>query len=194
MTSIRPGTSGTGAPTSSSRSRTRRSRSTPHSARTRPPGSARCTSIPSTVPRTESARPRRPGATGTPTGARFSPASTPTRTTCSTSTRTSSQQAEERGSVPRYMVVRKFDVAEDEMPEVGRRSNKVIDEGYPQIVWEHSHVVVDEDGTVWTYCVYEAPTEEMVRDHSNDLGRHTLEAVREIAGDVTPADFPPVPA
>jgi len=92
------------------------------------------------------------------------------------------------------MVVRKFDVAEDAMPEVGRRSNEVIEDGYPQIVWEHSHVVVDEDGTVWTYCVYEAPTEEMVRDHSKDLGRHTLEAVREIAGDVTPADFPPVPA
>jgi hypothetical protein len=96
--------------------------------------------------------------------------------------------------VPRYMVVRKFDVAEDEMPEVGRRSRETIEEGYPQIVWEHSHVVVDEDGTVWTYCVYEAPTEEMVRDHSKDLGRHTLADVKEIAGDVTPADFPPVTA
>jgi Protein of unknown function (DUF4242) len=92
------------------------------------------------------------------------------------------------------MVVRKFDVAEDEMPEVGRRSRETIEEGYPQIVWEHSHVVVDEDGTVWTYCVYEAPTEEMVRDHSKDLGRHTLADVKEIAGDVTPADFPPVTA
>jgi hypothetical protein len=96
--------------------------------------------------------------------------------------------------VPRYMVVRKFDVAEDEMPEVGRRSRETIEEGYPQIIWEHSHVVVDEDGTVWTYCVYEAPTEEMVRDHSKDLGRHTLAEVKEIAGDVTPADFPPVTA
>jgi len=96
--------------------------------------------------------------------------------------------------VPRYMVVRKFDVAEDEMPEVGRRSRATIEEGYPEIVWEHSHVVVDDDGTVWTYCVYEAPTEEMVRDHSKDLGRHTVETVREIAGDVTPADFPPVTA
>jgi hypothetical protein len=93
--------------------------------------------------------------------------------------------------VPRYLVVRKFDVAEDEMPEVGRRSRMTIEEGYPEIVWEHSHVVVDEDGTVWTYCVYEAPTEEMVRQHSADLGRHTLDKVLEIAGDVTPADFPP---
>ena len=96
--------------------------------------------------------------------------------------------------MPRYLVVRKFDVTEDEMPEVGRRSRRTIEEGYPEIVWEHSHVVVDDDGTVWTYCVYEAPTEEMVMDHSQDLGRHTVEAVREIAGDVTPADFPPVTA
>jgi hypothetical protein len=96
--------------------------------------------------------------------------------------------------LPRYLVVRKFDVTEDEMPEVGRRSRVTIEDGYPEIVWEHSHVVVGDDGTVWTYCVYEAPTEEMVRDHSNDLGRHTLEAVHEIAGDVTPADFPPVTA
>ena len=92
------------------------------------------------------------------------------------------------------MVVRRFDVVEKEMPEVGTRSRKLIDENYPTIVWEHSHVVVDDDGTVWTYCVYEAPTEDMVRDHSRDLGKHTLEAVREIAGDVTPADFPPVAA
>ena len=96
--------------------------------------------------------------------------------------------------MPRYLVVRKFDVAEDEMPEVGRRSRALIEDEFVQIVWEHSHVIVDEDGTVWTYCVYEAPTEEMVRDHSNDLGKHTLEAVKEIAGDVTPADFPPVTA
>jgi hypothetical protein len=96
--------------------------------------------------------------------------------------------------VPRYLVVRKFDVSEDEMPEVGRRSRATIEASYPQIVWEHSHVVVDEDGTVWTYCVYEAATEQQVWDHSKDLGRHTVEAVKEIAGDVTPADFPPVPA
>jgi hypothetical protein len=92
--------------------------------------------------------------------------------------------------VPRYLVVRKFDVSEDEMPEVGRRSRATIEESYPQIVWEHSHVVVDKEGTVFTYCVYEAPTEEMVRDHSGDLGQHTIDGIHEIAGDVTPHDFP----
>ena len=37
-----------------------------------------------------------------------------------------------------------------------------------------------------------APTEEMVREHSTRLGRHKIAELHEIAGDVTPADFPPV--
>ena len=90
----------------------------------------------------------------------------------------------------RYMIVRKFDVSESEMPEVGRRSRRTIEESYPEIIWEHSHVVVDGDGTVFTYCVYDAPDEEMLRAHASDLGNHTIEAIQEIAGDVTPADFP----
>jgi ligand-binding SRPBCC domain-containing protein len=76
------------------------------------------------------------------------------------------------------------------MPEVGSRSRKVIEASYPKIVWEHSHVVVDEDGTVLTYCVYDAPDKEMVRDHAGDLGQHTIDDIHEIAGDVTPHDFP----
>ena len=92
--------------------------------------------------------------------------------------------------MPRYLIIRRFDVGEDEMTEVGTRSRKVIEEKYPQIVWEHSHVVVGDDGSVMTYCVYEAPTEEMVRNHAGDLGSHTIDQIAEIAGDVTPADFP----
>ncbi len=92
--------------------------------------------------------------------------------------------------MPRYLVIRRFDVSEDQMPEVGSRSRKVIEDSYPKIVWEHSHVVVDEDGTVLTYCVYDAPDKEMVRDHAGDLGQHTIDDIHEIAGDVTPHDFP----
>ena len=92
--------------------------------------------------------------------------------------------------MPRYLVVRTFDVGEEDMPEVGRRSNTVIEEKYPQIVWEHSHVVVDDNGHVITYCVYDAPDEETVRNHAEDLGRHRVDALHEIAGDVTPANFP----
>jgi hypothetical protein len=92
--------------------------------------------------------------------------------------------------MPRYLVVRRFDVGEEELPEVGRRSRTVIDEKFPQIVWEHSHVIVDEDGNVMTYCVYDAPDEDAVHGHARELGAHKIEVLYEIAGDVTPADFP----
>jgi hypothetical protein len=39
--------------------------------------------------------------------------------------------------------------------------------------------------------VYEAPSEEIVRLHGEKLGRHQVDGLYEIAGDVTPADFPP---
>ena len=96
--------------------------------------------------------------------------------------------------MPRYLIVRSFEVTEDQMPPVGRRSRELTDEDFPEITWEHSHVVVDDEGLVHTYCIYEAPSAEIVRAHGAKLGRHTIDALHEIAGDVTPADFPPVPA
>lgn len=92
--------------------------------------------------------------------------------------------------MPRYLIVRRFDVGEEEMPEVGRRSRQLVEGNYTAITWEHSHVVVENDGMVSTYCVYDAPNEEIVREHAVELGKHRLESVQEIAGDVTPADFP----
>jgi hypothetical protein len=93
--------------------------------------------------------------------------------------------------MPRYLIVRHFDVDEAQMPPIARRSRELVDGEFPEITWEHSHVVVDDEGFVQTYCVYEAPNEEMVRQHSTRLGRHKIAGLHEIAGDVSPADFPP---
>jgi hypothetical protein len=90
----------------------------------------------------------------------------------------------------KYLVERRFHVGEDKMPEVGRRSRQIAIEQFPEITWEHSHVVVDDVGTVKTYCVYDAPSEDIVRRHAVELGLHDVEGVYEIAGDVTPEDFP----
>jgi Nickel responsive protein SCO4226-like len=92
--------------------------------------------------------------------------------------------------MPRYLIVRSFEVLEEEMPQVGRRSRQIVESEFPEITWEHSHVIVDGDGAVHTYCVYTAPDEDTVMAHSVALGCHTVEALHEIAGDVTPADFP----
>ena len=95
-------------------------------------------------------------------------------------------------AMPRYMIVRSFEVGEEQMPPISRRSRELTEVEFPEITWEHSHVVVDDEGLVHTYCVYEAPNEDIVRAHASKLGRHTIDALHEIAGDVTPADFPPV--
>jgi hypothetical protein len=92
--------------------------------------------------------------------------------------------------MPRYLIVRKFDVTQDAMPQVGRKSRVTIEQDFPEITWEHSHVVVDDDGVVRTYCVYAAPDEQAILDHSAKLGQHEIESLKVIAGDVSPADFP----
>jgi hypothetical protein len=43
---------------------------------------------------------------------------------------------------------------------------------------------------VRTYCIYEAPSIEIVEGHAEALGMHTVDGIYEIAGDVTPDDFP----
>jgi hypothetical protein len=88
------------------------------------------------------------------------------------------------------MVVRAFDCGEGEMPSIGRKSRELIENKFADVKWEHSHVVVDDTGNVRTFCVYEAPDEETVRAHASQLGMHNILSLDEIAGDVTPADFP----
>ena len=51
-------------------------------------------------------------------------------------------------------------------------------------------MVVGSDGTPKSFCVYAAPNEEMVLEHSRRLGDHVIETIYEIAGDVSPDDFP----
>jgi hypothetical protein len=95
-----------------------------------------------------------------------------------------------RRIMPRYLIERTFFVDEQQMPEIGRKSNAVAAEHFPEIVWEHSHVIVDESGGVRTFCIYAAPDKQTVIDHAAELGSHNVDHIHEIAGDVTPADFP----
>ena len=93
--------------------------------------------------------------------------------------------------MPRFLIVRRFEVGADDMAPIGWRSRQLIEGDFPTITWEHSHVIVGDDGLVSTYCIYEAPDADTVREHSRNLGRHTIAELHEIAGDVTPANFPP---
>ena len=65
---------------------------------------------------------------------------------------------------------------------------QVAEEDFPDVNWDHSHVVSDESG-IKSFCVYEAPNEELLREHGDMVREHTILRIYEIAGDVTPADF-----
>ena len=90
----------------------------------------------------------------------------------------------------RYLIERVYGEAEEQaMQEIGLRMKEVAKESFPDIAWEHSHVVSDESG-IKSYCVYEAPNEERLSEHAAQVGGHTITHIFMIAGDVTPADFP----
>jgi hypothetical protein len=92
--------------------------------------------------------------------------------------------------MPMYVIQRKFDVGEAGRPAISSRSRRVIQDRVPEVTWLHSHVTVDDDGKVRTFCIYDAPDEDAIRRHSEVLGYHIVEGIFEIAGDVTPEDFP----
>jgi hypothetical protein len=91
----------------------------------------------------------------------------------------------------RYLIQRNFgERGDDEMSEIGRDSKHIIAEHTPEIVWEISHVVADDDGNITTFCIYQAPDEDAILKHASLLGRHSIDNLYEIGGQVSPADFP----
>jgi hypothetical protein len=93
--------------------------------------------------------------------------------------------------VPRYLIERTFTVSIEDLPPVARESKR-RGRDYPGLLWEHSHVVVQDDGRVRTYCVYTSPDEATLREHAIAFGHHTVDVVHEIAGDASPDDYPDV--
>ena len=76
--------------------------------------------------------------------------------------------------MPRYLVERIYTIDMDTLPTLATRSKALGHYQFPEIVWEHSHVVVDSDGTPRSFCIYGAPNEEMVVEHAKRLGEHTV--------------------
>ena len=91
--------------------------------------------------------------------------------------------------MPRYVIERFFDhISDEDMLAATVRSDRIAADRFPEITWEHSHVVVDDDGAIKTFCIYEASNEEMVREHADAFGAHSIMNVYELLDDVTPAD------
>ena len=92
--------------------------------------------------------------------------------------------------MPRYVIERFFDrITDDDMLAASVRSDRIAAERFPEIDWEHSHVVVDDDGAIKTFCVYEAPDEAMIREHADAFGAHSITNIYELVDDVTPEEI-----
>lgn len=91
--------------------------------------------------------------------------------------------------MPRYVVERNFGaISDDDMLAAAALSDQMITERFPEIDWEHSHIVATDEGEIVTYCVYGAPTERMIHEHAEAFGSHTITNIFEIVDDVTPAE------
>ena len=91
----------------------------------------------------------------------------------------------------RFIIERTWDdMDEQAMDEAATRSKRIAEQRYPEIRWEHSHVVMDSEGAVKSFCVYTAPEQAVIHRHAEELGQHYVDRVYEIAGDISPSDFP----
>jgi U3 small nucleolar ribonucleoprotein component len=72
--------------------------------------------------------------------------------------------------MPRYLIQRTLgNITEDELDAAAEASSRVREEQFPDIEWEHSHVVRTGDGLT-SYCIYAAPTAQRLREHAAASG------------------------
>lgn len=89
--------------------------------------------------------------------------------------------------MPRYLTELDLGlITEDEIADAAARADEKKGDDFPDVVWEHSHVC-EMDGTVKSFCVYEAPDTDRLRELAAQMG-HEMSRVFEIAGDITPED------
>jgi hypothetical protein len=78
------------------------------------------------------------------------------------------------------------DVSREELDRIAAYSTEIRLERWPQITWEHTHVVRAEDG-LRAFCLYESPDAESVKAHAAALGL-PVERFYEVETDLEPAD------
>ena len=71
--------------------------------------------------------------------------------------------------MPQYLIEREIpgagNMSGEQLRDASRHSNSVLAELGPEIQWVHSYVAGDK-----IYCVYNAPTEDLIRSHAEKSG------------------------
>lgn len=87
--------------------------------------------------------------------------------------------------MPRYLLERTIgDVSREELDRIAAHSTEIRLARFPQIEWEHTHVVRTDD-SLKAFCVYESPDPESVLAHAEALGL-PVERFFEVETDLAP--------
>ena len=86
--------------------------------------------------------------------------------------------------MPKYVIERELPGAGSLPPEtiqaIAQKSCGVLRNLGPEIQWDHSYVTADK-----IYCIYNAPNEEMVREHAK-LGGFPANSVARVTSIIDP--------
>lgn len=86
--------------------------------------------------------------------------------------------------MPKYVIEREIPgagkLSAEELKGISQTSCGVLNNMGPQIQWVHSYVTGDK-----IYCIYNAPNEEMVREHARQ-GGFPANAVSEVKAIIDP--------
>ena len=87
--------------------------------------------------------------------------------------------------MPRYLLERTVgDVTRKDLDRIAAHSTEIRITCFPQIEWEHTHIVRSDDG-LKAFCVYASPDQESVLAHAAALGL-PVERCFEVETDLTP--------
>jgi hypothetical protein len=87
--------------------------------------------------------------------------------------------------MPRFMMERLVgDVTHEQLGAIADHSQEIRAARYPQITWEHTHVVRTPEG-LKAFCVYDSPDADSVKQHAAELGL-PLESFFEVETDLSP--------
>ncbi len=86
--------------------------------------------------------------------------------------------------MPKYVIERELpgagDLTSEQLQGISQTSCGVLNQLGPQIQWVHSYVTNNK-----IYCVYNAPNEEMVREHAN-LGGFPANSISQVVTIIDP--------
>ncbi|MCX2741227.1 DUF4242 domain-containing protein [Pontibacter anaerobius] len=88
--------------------------------------------------------------------------------------------------MPKYVIEREIpgagDLTAEQLKSVSQNSCGVLNKLGPKIQWVHSYVTDNK-----VYCIYNAPNEEMIREHAQQVGipANAISEVKTIIDPVT---------